>query len=110
MKYSWQIQRTKWAIQVGWVGQFTSPVRSGGVWLCQTRPIPRSPDSDNNDDGHDGDNGDDDGDDCDDGDDGDDGDEPAHPRLGGTGQPLNAVDARHACQAFLPAQQKQFDI
>ena len=24
MKYSWQIQRSQWAIQVGWVGQFTS--------------------------------------------------------------------------------------
>ena len=24
MKYSWQIQRSQWAIQVDWVGQFTS--------------------------------------------------------------------------------------
>ena len=23
---SWQIQRTQWAIQVGWVGQFTNPI------------------------------------------------------------------------------------
>ena len=24
MKYSWRIQRSQWAIQVGWVGQFTN--------------------------------------------------------------------------------------
>ena len=24
MKYSWQIERSQWAIQVGWVGQFTT--------------------------------------------------------------------------------------
>ena len=26
MKYSWQMQRSQWAIQVGWVGQFTRPL------------------------------------------------------------------------------------
>ena len=28
MKYSWQIQRSQWAIQVGWVGQFTTVGRT----------------------------------------------------------------------------------
>ena len=32
MKYSWQIQRTQWAIHVGWVGQFTRSTHARIFW------------------------------------------------------------------------------
>jgi len=37
MKYSWQIQRTRWAIQVGWVGQFTRAGCAQNICLGDNR-------------------------------------------------------------------------
>ena len=51
MKYNWQIQISKWAIQVSWVGQFTTPLPHSQPSNHNTRlrcyqshsPIPTNP-------------------------------------------------------------------